>query len=443
MSILGDHAVVCGAGIAGLLAAGVLSAHYRQVTIIERDVLSNEPTARRGIPQGNHAHGVLLRGADIIFGELCPGLLAELMADGAVSADLMEQAIFRFQGHDVIGIPTGYRLVLATRPFLENHLRSWVCRLPGVLMRDGVEVADLVTSRGGDQVTGVRAVMVSMASPVETIEADLVVDATGRTGRGAAWLEKLGHRRPDEQRLQIGVRYTSRYYRMPVDALGNIRMVLISPRPGLTRGMSLAAQENGCWIVSLTEYGDRRGPGPEGILDGVRELAPAEVSTAMLGAEPLGDVTTYRFPANRRIRYERLHRPPEGLLTVGDSLCSLNPIYGAGITIAAEEALALRECLRQGTVRGLPRSFYRRAARVTGRAWLMTANTDQAVKAGADDGTASLFTRYLHRIAAAATRDPVVATALVRTMGQVAHPLMLARPTIVARTLLRGSVTSI
>jgi 2-polyprenyl-6-methoxyphenol hydroxylase-like FAD-dependent oxidoreductase len=439
MPVLGDHAVVCGAGIAGLLAARVLAEHYRQVTIIERDVLSTEPTARRGVPQGPHAHGVLLRGADVMFGELCPGLLDELMADGAVSADLMEQAVY-CQGHNILAIPTGYQLVLATRPFLENHLRSWVCELPGVVMRDGLKVADLVTSGGrGDKVVGVRTVMSGSASPIETIKADLVVDATGRTGRGAAWLAKLGHRRPDEQRLQIGVRYTSRYYRMPLDVFGSVRMVLISPRPGLPRGMSLAAQENGCWILSLAEYGDRPGVGAEAILDGVHELAPAEVSAAMRAAEPLGDVATYRFPANRRLRYERLHHHPDGLLTVGDSLCSLNPIYGAGITIAAEQALALRDCLRRGPVRDLPRSFYRSAARVTSRAWLMTSNADHAVNPGTHTRATAYFTRYLRRIAAAASQDPVVATALVRTMGQVAHPLELARPTVVARTLLRGS----
>ena len=81
MPKIGDHAVVLGASMGGLLAARVLADSYRRVTIVERDPLPESDSPRKGVPQGRHAHGLLPRGAQILD-ELSPGLLAGLAADG-------------------------------------------------------------------------------------------------------------------------------------------------------------------------------------------------------------------------------------------------------------------------------------------------------------------------------------------------------------------------
>jgi choline dehydrogenase-like flavoprotein len=44
VSELGEHAVVLGAGMAGLLAARVLSEFYDSVTVVERDRLPDYPS---------------------------------------------------------------------------------------------------------------------------------------------------------------------------------------------------------------------------------------------------------------------------------------------------------------------------------------------------------------------------------------------------------------
>ena len=81
MHKIGDHAVVLGASMSGLLAARVLADAYRQVTIVERDPLPESGLDRKGVPQGRHAHALLPRGAQILD-ELFPGLLAGLAAAG-------------------------------------------------------------------------------------------------------------------------------------------------------------------------------------------------------------------------------------------------------------------------------------------------------------------------------------------------------------------------
>ncbi|BCI51372.1 hypothetical protein NIIDNTM18_06500 [Mycolicibacterium litorale] len=82
MPKVGEHAVVCGASMAGLLAARVLTDHYDRVTVVERDVLTDEAVARKGVPQGCQPHALLARCAQILD-ELFPGYLDELVEAGA------------------------------------------------------------------------------------------------------------------------------------------------------------------------------------------------------------------------------------------------------------------------------------------------------------------------------------------------------------------------
>ena len=77
------HAVVIGGSMAGLLAARVLSDHFEQVTMIERDTLTSEFKPRKGVPQGRHVHGLLARGV-VIMGEYFPDLFPTLAQDGAI-----------------------------------------------------------------------------------------------------------------------------------------------------------------------------------------------------------------------------------------------------------------------------------------------------------------------------------------------------------------------
>jgi len=85
-------------------------------------------------------------------------------------------------------------------------------------------------------------------------------------------------------------------------------------------------------------------------------------------AEPLSDFVRYRYPANLRRRYERLARFPGGYLVFGDALCSFNPVYGQGMTVAAQEAALLRECLNAGDA-DLAQRFFAGAGTVIDTPW--------------------------------------------------------------------------
>ena len=298
MSEIGEHAVVLGASMAGLLAARVLADEYRRVTIVERDPLPESGLDRKGVPQGRHAHGLLPRGAQI-FGELFPGLPANLAADGVPVLRSPQEFRFILGGHllcqDGGPIEPTYA---QSRPYLESHVRNRVRALPNVSIRDRCDVAGLVTTQSRDRVTGVR-VLPRAGGPAEQIlAADLVVDATGRTGRTPVWLKEMGYSPPTEEQVPVDIKYASRYLRLRPGALGHEKLVLIGTEPNRPTAMALFAQEGDRWILTLAGYAHHHPPAdPDGFL--LRQLRvspqPAHGSAALyasilLGPHPPGHV---------------------------------------------------------------------------------------------------------------------------------------------------------
>ncbi len=207
------HAVVLGAGMAGLFAARVLSEQYARVTLIDRDPLPAGPGVRRGVPQARHVHGFQARGVQVVE-ELFPGLVAELVEAGASKIGDLSEAHFRVGGHLLSQRPQPIApVLLASRPYLEYRVRSRVEALPNVRFRDCLEVAGLMHEPACDGdgdvvVTGVRVVPPGGGAEDE-VPADLVVDASGRGSRTPVWLEELGYERPAEERIAVRVRYAS------------------------------------------------------------------------------------------------------------------------------------------------------------------------------------------------------------------------------------------
>jgi 2-polyprenyl-6-methoxyphenol hydroxylase-like FAD-dependent oxidoreductase len=362
------HAIVLGAGIAGLLAARALADTHDHVTVIERDRFPDPDDPRRGVPQGAHTHALTPRGAHAVD-QLLPGVLDELTRAGAVPVEPLVDLRAIIGGRRLLHTPVGATAVQASRAFLERHVRERVRELSGVELLDECDVVGLLADGTGTRITGVRVLRRAPGSAAESIPAALIVDATGRGSRTPVWLEGLGYDRPTEDRPRVDLGYASRYLRLGPGADVEAS-VMVGPVPGHARGMVFNAVEGGLRLLTLAGIGRANHPpaDDESFLAFAATIAPPDVAAAIRAAEPTSGIATYRYPAYQRRHYRRLRRLPEGLLVAGDALCSFNPIYAQGMTVAAVEALELRRCLADGRA-GLARRYFAAVDRIVRRAW--------------------------------------------------------------------------
>ena len=314
---IADRAVVVGASMAGLLAARVLTDSYGQVTVIDRDELPGTPTHRRGVPHGRHLHALAARGQQALE-ELLPGLTAELVAEGAPVGDLLGDARFYLSGHRLRQAHSGLVLLCASRPLLEHHVRARLRTLPNLRFLDRCDVVGLVASPDGRRVTGVRVLRRADGSAEELLDADLVVDASGRGSRTPAWLEALGYPPPQREQVRIGLSYATRTYRLPAGALDGDLAMLVAATPQHPRTGAMQRLEGDRWMLTLAGIlGDDPPTDPDGFVEFARSLRFPDVWESIRDAEPLDDPVAFRFPASVRHRYERAAPFPSRLAADG------------------------------------------------------------------------------------------------------------------------------
>jgi hypothetical protein len=202
----------------------------------------------------------------------------------------------------------------------------------------------------------------------------------------------------------------------------------------------LIAQEDH-WILTASGYRAEHHPptDEDGYLAFIASVAPPDVLAAVRESEPLGKLVTHAFPANKRRRYERLRRFPEGLLVVGDAISSFNPLYGQGMSVAALEAIELRRCLQQGE-RRLAKRFFGAAGNVVKQAWDMAVGGDLALPEVPGERTTMvrLTNAYMARLLQVAEKDSVVAAAFGDVGDLLAPPHEVVRPRILWRVLRGG-----
>jgi 2-polyprenyl-6-methoxyphenol hydroxylase-like FAD-dependent oxidoreductase len=433
-----DHAVVLGGSVAGMLAARMLSASYRQVTVIDRDDMAATGGPRTAVPQGHHIHALLGRGQQILD-ELFPGFTAELEAAGVPTGDFGTSLSWYFNGRMMEKSETGLVCVAAGRPLLEERIRARVLARPGVVVRERTDIVGLVTTADHGRVTGVRIQRPGEAE--EFLAADLVVDATGRGSRTPRWLEEMGYARPAEERIEMDLTYTTCDFEGPLrnDPIGDDIALLPVATPEIPRG-AIFARLADRYAVSLTGIlGDRPPTDHEGFLDYVRSLPVPEIYEAVRDAEPMGPAMSFRFPASVRRRYERLGRFPERFLVVGDAACIFNPVYGQGMTVSAIGATVLGRHLEAGVAPD-GGAYFRDLARVVDAPWDMAAGADLGFPRVR--GRRTFMTRtgnaYIPRLQAAAVDDPTLTRAFLRTAALVDPPQALMRPSVIGRVL-RGT----
>jgi 2-polyprenyl-6-methoxyphenol hydroxylase-like FAD-dependent oxidoreductase len=440
----GAHAIVVGGSITGLLATRALTDHFRSVTLIERDHFPDGPDFRKGVPQMRHVH-VLLKQGERIMAHYFPELLPELIAGGAHLIDMGGDLRWFNFGNWKTRFKSGVDFFCQSRGFLEMKIRARLAGLRGVRILDECDVAGYTVGAGG-RIGGVRVHRPDAAE--EHLEADLVVDTSGRGSRTPQWLERLGFGKPAENEVKVDVGYASRFYRKPKNAPADWTGLMIYPKPPETRLGVLFPVEDDRWMLTLVGwFGDHPPTDENGFLEFAASLPVLDLYDAIKDAEPISPIASHRFPSSRRRRYERMPRFPDGLVVLGDALCSFNPIYGQGMTTGALGVKLLDESLREyhahtGTQypAGFSQHYQRKLAKVIDSPWMLTTTED--FRNPSTEGrrawwTAALcwYTARIHRLT---WSDREVARRFLEVMHLTARPTALFHPKIIFRALGQG-----
>ncbi|MGW5119116.1 NAD(P)/FAD-dependent oxidoreductase [Streptomyces noursei] len=429
------HAVVIGAGMAGLAAARVLSDSFEAVTLIERDTFPRESAPRAGAPQGHHVHGLLALGAEVFEGYF-PGLRAELEQAGAPVWDWGEGLYAVLPNGTPPPTPMGMPIQTFSRPFLEHVLRRRVRALEPVTLRDGLTVTGLRTA-GPGKVVGVR---VKGGDGEDEIAADLVVDASGRSSRLPQWLATLGLPSPRTATVDAQVGYASRTYSYPDGQTPPPWMGVLQPlrAPDFHKGCYAIQIENNALHVTLHGANRPQLPHTDDEFLAFAKTLRGPVAETIAHLTPTSAVRRYARTVNRRVAYHRLAGWPDGLIALGDSVCTFNPAYGQGMTVAALEARLLEQML-SGRHTRTPldgQAFQRRLARITASPWLMATIPDRAWEGSRPSWPVKAGNWFMNRLIDTVPQDPQLYTAFSALFHMTAGPLTLADPRLLSRVLI-------
>lgn len=432
MEIGRQHAIVIGASMSGLLAARALETVFSQVTVIEKDTLHELGAPRRSVPQGQHAHGLLACGRDVMEGLFC-GVSDELVESGALRVDYLRDMMWVNDGQPLRSGPSAIGGLLFSRPRFEEHIRSRLLKSKNVKLIAGASVTALLTSPDKRRVIGVTYIHAG-GSPSE-LTADLVIDASGRGSHSPAWLREMGYESPREEKVTVGVTYTTCTFRREAGDLGGKLGVVVAASPPDWRCGAMLAQEGDRWITSIGGYfGDRAPTDREGYCAFARTLPVPHIAEIIAGAEPLTPFTTYNFIASLRRHYEELTSFPEGYLVVGDALCSFNPIYGQGMTVASLEARVLGSLLKQKRA-GMPRRFFKLAKGLIDVPWDIAVGNDLQHPRAVSTQTMRLrlMNWYLGHLKQRLPEDLELSRAFLGVSNMTEPPSKLFHPQVVGR----------
>ncbi len=470
--------------MAGLFAANVLADHCERVTVLERDDEWRSPSqasaqavdkerlpqasGRPGVPQSRHVHVLLLRGVQSLRKQF-PGLEEELLALGAPSLNWLNDTAALAGDSWLPRFDSNLPGFSVSRTLLENKVRERLQRRGNIEFCTGHRVLHLSTdceqgsvharreSETGSVDARVTGAVCVAGNETVTLEADLVVDASGRSSRLPGWLEELGYAAPQESTVNADVGYATRWYKIPEDWQADWKMVLLATRfPDVSGGAVVQPVEGNRWVVTLVGYTGNHPPTDEAGFEAfARGLIGPQVWEAISAAEPLTGIGGYQRTENHWRHYERLKRWPQGLIALGDSVCAFNPVYAQGMTVSAlsadilDSVLTRSESGGKGKLKGgslVPSglAFQKKLAKMLQTPWQL-ATSDDFRWAGRKAGDSTLVDRFMHRYIEHVLdriHRPDVCLAFFNVAHLISHPAALFHPRIALPILWEMAKTS-
>ena len=437
VKFLGSRAIVIGGSIAGLLSARVLADYFEEVIIVDRDALPKTPQPRIGVPQSVQPHVLFTKGYQII-NELFPGIKKQLTANGAITIDWTQEFKHYIEGNWglVTQQPSEIVSVTCSRYLLEWTIRQELLKLPQISFKEQSKVTGLVYDDNSDRITGI-----SLYSSVD-LDADLIVDASGRSSQASQWLQAINLNPVPETIVNPFLGYATRRYKLPnIDTDWKVLLISQTP-PKNTRLGYLAKIENGEAIATLGGYSKDFPPLDEaGFLKFASSLAQPEFYQTIVDATPTSPIYAHRATANRLRNYEKI-KLPLGFVALGDAVCALCPVYGQGMTIAALGAKTLQSWLNNSSLKQLNNNrFQKQLAKNNSFHWMLATSQDARFPAtvGGKQGKKGIVDKlmsYMNKLLSKSTIDSQTHLLLLEVSHLLRSPLFLYHPAVIWRVLI-------
>jgi 2-polyprenyl-6-methoxyphenol hydroxylase-like FAD-dependent oxidoreductase len=319
-------------------------------------------------------------------------------------------------------------------------LRRRAEALANITLRPACRVIGIVPMAGGVGASGVQFVNGSGRS--ETLDTDMVVDASGRGAPTLTLLDAFCWDRPQMTEIGVDISYATAVIEIPPNATAEWKAVLTLPDPPhVALNAIIVPTEDRRWITAIADHSATAWIETwDAFLEASRSLITPTVFNALRYAQPAEGIRHYRFPVSTWKHFERLPQLPRGVLPVADALCRFNPIHGQGMSSAAKQALLLEDVLRRAAdepdpIAAVQAGFMSEVASVLETPWTMSTSADLAfpqTRGERPDNFAEAreFEAALFR---AAVADPVVHRAMIEVAQLLQSHHRLQEPDIIRR----------
>lgn len=405
---MNKHAIVIGGGPGGLVTAHALARRNWQVTLLERadypsaDVSGPQP--RRGAPQSHCLHMLMGAGAAVLDA-IVPGWRSSIMQHGAVPFDPLRDAAIRLPSGWLPRVASGITMYACSRTLLERVLYAELGRHPMARVIQNCQVVGL--DMRGTEVTGVQV------ASGETLGADLVVDVSGTASRLPQWISyhNLWDKDADwpETVVDSPWQYASRWVQLAAGQIPDWQCLTAAPERGGQRAAMMLRAEGDLWNVVLLGRDGQVMPQNDAHFSAfTASLADGRLNAALKGADNVSPIHHYGRTKNRLRHPERMPLWPKGLAMLGDSVMTLDPYFGLGMTNAARGAVLLADhAVRAGNAPFDGVSFQKDLADLNASPWqLVTGRNLQSVHVPGDAAR-------LAEVYAAAPSSPTIARAIL------------------------------
>ncbi|QMU54971.1 MAG: 2-polyprenyl-6-methoxyphenol hydroxylase-like oxidoreductase [Nitrosopumilus sp.] len=427
-----EKAIVIGGSIAGLLAARILSDHFKEVILIEKDSYLENNNVRNGTPQANHIHTLLVRGKEILQ-EFFPELEKDLLEKGANKIDFLNDARYHLPSGWAPKFNSGIISFTCTRTLLENTIRRQIQKISKIKIEQGKHITAFVLEKSNK---------ISLKTKEgKEIHGDLIVDCTGRNTKTPDWLVDIGFPRPRETKIDSFVRYSTRRYIQSPKKDKQWKMLIILNKPIINPRIGyIYPIEDGKWLVGLCSIGKDYPPTDEkGFLEFAKHLESDELYDALKDAVPDSEIYRYQAQGSRKYHYEEIPQWPENFIVLGDAVSIFNPYYGQGMTSAALGAKALDDMLKKSKIeKDFTRKFQKRLAKVVSLPWILGTSEDlrwPTTVGKRPDTITRMVQNYAQKVLLLSPKSTLAAKSFQQMMHMIRSPTVIFHPAILLQLI--------